>query len=836
MFMVKMICLFFCFMGLGNSLLYGQTQSIQQIPVQTYHTYNKYNSFLLNPTYSYDKRVANSRNKNGYIAAFGRIEKVSFDNAPSNYQISYSKLPDERMAFSAVLSQYRVGVISHSGLLANYTYNVEYSRYIDIALGANLRYQRSTLASGISSQVAIGLDPALVGFTGNSLIQISPGANLRYKDFSFGITAHNVVNLFLDESSSLYGNTVFAFQTVYTRPFSRRSPNTFRGILFLEQESGQDITIGLNTMLSNSKYGFFHFGYHTLYGPSLGFGLNVTPVANIGYTIENSFSSAGFGVTHEVVLAYNFVKHKRKRKVRTPKVKEQKLPERRELSEAEKLVALEQSRQANKINRINRQNSSPNDTELLTRFDSQIVNGKFQEAQETLLLIQKSQFIKQVDKIRSASRLERIINSQEIASSSQELVSDIEDLLASGNLVELRKRSSLLRSNNRIPLSEKNSLLKRISELEASEVSSQELVSDIEDLLASGNLVELRKRSSLLRSNTRIPLSEKNSLLKRISELEASEVASQELVSDIEEFIRNENLVELRKRLPLLKLSSSIPEETKEALLLSISKLERDQKESDALVEKVLKLLEENNLEELQKRSSLVRSSNFIPIEMKKSLLVRIENLQGQRESSKVLLKEVETLDEETPSSIVLEKIAEIEGNVFLSDEDRTRVVSNLQRILTKQKVKLANEGKKAEIQEKVNQIIANNSIIEAKEQIVRIKNNSLFEQEEKDLMISRLSRVIDSKVEADKDIKSDKESTSNPKNSNHQEKQNSSESIAKRKATIKRSLEKDTLNTAGQNKVIRSQLKKTVKTIDEGAAETKVQKLRKSELKRILN
>ena len=307
-------------------------------------------------------------------------------------------------------------------------------------------------------------------------------------------------------------------------------------------------------------------------------------------------------------------------------------------------------------------------------------------------------------------------------------------------------------------------------------------------------------------------------------------------MSDIEEFIRNENLVELRKRLPLLKLSSSIPEETKEALLLSISKLERDQKESDALVEKVLKLLEENNLEELQKRSSLVRSSNFIPIEMKKSLLVRIENLQGQRESSKVLLKEVETLDEETPSSIVLEKIAEIEGNVFLSDEDRTRVVSNLQRILTKQKVKLANEGKKAEIQEKVNQIIANNSIIEAKEQIVRIKNNSLFEQEEKDLMISRLSRVIDSKVEADKDIKSDKESTSNPKNSNHQEKQNSSESIAKRKATIKRSLEKDTLNTAGQNKVIRSQLKKTVKTIDEGAAETKVQKLRKSELKRILN
>ena len=399
--MIKKILIFISLFYFVSSL-FAQSEAIHGLPDEAYHTANRYNFFLLNPAYSFDKEVADSGDKNGYISLFGRLEKTNFENSPTNYRVSYNKILNEYMALGASLFQHTVGIISHFGALGNYTYNVEYSRDVDVAFGANLKYQRSALSSGVISQTSISSDELLSTFDGVSVIRVSPGVSLHYKDFNFGFTAHNILNLFFGTESTLYNTSTLAIQAMYDKPFSRRSPNSFRGLIYVEKETDKSLALGLSSMLTNTKYGFVQLGYNTEYGPSLGLGYNLKPSVTIGYTVENTFSQASFGLTHEFTLAYNFVEPVRRSRSQAPK-NSRKIPERKELSKAEKLIALEEARKANKEKLANvgkikdttasikqNQELASFKSDLLEQFNEEVKEGRLEDAKSTLTLINKS--------------------------------------------------------------------------------------------------------------------------------------------------------------------------------------------------------------------------------------------------------------------------------------------------------------------------------------------------------------------------------------------------------------------------------------------------------------
>ena len=422
--MIKKILIFILLLFSFVYSLLAQNEAVHGLPDEAYHTANRYNFFLLNPAFSYDKKVADSGDKNGYISLFGRLEKTNFENSPTNYRVSYNKILNEYMAVGGSLFQHTVGIISHFGALGNYTYNVEYSRDVDVAFGANIKYQRSALSSGVISQSSITSDELLSTFDGVSLLRVSPGISLHYKDFNFGFTAHNILNVFLSTESAVYDTSTLAIQAIYDKPFSRRSPNSFRGLLYVEKETDKSFAIGLSSMLTNTKYGFVQLGYNTEYGPSLGLGYNLKPSITLGYTIENTLSQANFGLTHEFTLAYNFVEPVRRSRSQTPK-KSRKLPERKELSKAEKLIALEEARKANEEKLANigkikdttvvanqNQELASFKSDLVEKFNNEVEQRRLEDAKSTLTLINKSTLISDEEKNKATSTLTRLVNEQ----------------------------------------------------------------------------------------------------------------------------------------------------------------------------------------------------------------------------------------------------------------------------------------------------------------------------------------------------------------------------------------------------------------------------------------
>jgi len=134
---------------LSSTLLMGQDEQVIGPPDEATHNTSKYNFFLFNAALSYNKEAAESGDKNGYIAAFGRVERSNFENAPSNYRIAYSTSFKDKIGIGASLFQKNIGAITNFGAVANFAYNVEYNRDVDVAFGTNIRYQATGLRSDL---------------------------------------------------------------------------------------------------------------------------------------------------------------------------------------------------------------------------------------------------------------------------------------------------------------------------------------------------------------------------------------------------------------------------------------------------------------------------------------------------------------------------------------------------------------------------------------------------------------------------------------------------------------------------------------------------------------
>ena len=670
----------------------AQNQEVAGPPTQAVHNATKYNRFLFNPAFSFNKEAADSGDKNGYISVYGRLEKLDFEGAPRSFNVTYSKTLNENMSLGGGLFQQNIGVISHFGGVLNYTYNVEFNRDVYVAFGANVSYQSAGLNSDLRTADSFQNNLVITDFDGTSIVRVSPGINVNYNNFDFGITARNIVSTSIGGNKNLYKSNTIVVHGMYSRPFARRSPNTARGMLYVEKETALDPVVGVNGFVENEKYGFAQLGYNQVYGISIGLGFNVTPQATVGYTVERGLGATDvFGLNHEFTLAYNFVEPQRrgrKRKPTIPKAK-RKLPKRKEPSKAEKILALQEAREQSKDKLLALQNAKAKAGLLRTT--------KLKEAEEK-------------DK---ASELVRTVSLQLEDNNLEKAKSTLERIKNSKYISDDDKRALISRYTKKAEIEEDiEEEETRVAEATKTKNNARALLARTNKLLNNKNSTDVRSTLELIRSSKYITDEEKQEIVSRLRQIEKGK--EQEQIALVQE--------EERKKAAELLRSTSL-------------------------------LLDQDNLEEAKARAILISQSKFIPDVEKQQLLSRLNNKIKEKEQKEIalvqeeqkrrgaeLLRETNLLLDEENTIAAQEKINEINNNQSIAEEDKQKIISRLQKVSKKQEVAIAEEEAKklsnitridnGETVEQKEARLAKEAIVEAEAQLAAQEAIRIAEQE----------------------------------------------------------------------------------------------------------
>ncbi|WP_103069070.1 PorP/SprF family type IX secretion system membrane protein [Aquimarina sediminis] len=376
------------------------------------HNLVKYNRFYFNPTFSLVRENKKS------INVYNKTQWASFNDNPQTFLINYTANFDERIGVSIGLHQQNEGIYRYFGGIANFAYNVEIDRDMNLTFGMNLGFSQSGIKSNIDSATSIILnngvevsDPIILNYENSSVFQITPGVNFNYNEFDVGVSVSNLVAYNLTSSELLTDNMAFTGHVMYTRSLTRRSDKIIRGIGYANMlpDTGTEtssLRYGGNVIVELPALGWAQAGYNSFYGVSLGIGGNITSNVSVGYTYETGFGdTSNFGATHEVGLAYNFETEKPRRRSKS-KTSTQKAYEARD-SEIRRLKKeiLEQNKVIRDLQN-ERGDSQSQDKRAMSELERSIAEAKEKEAKAARELeLQREEEVKLLNKQAEEERL-----------------------------------------------------------------------------------------------------------------------------------------------------------------------------------------------------------------------------------------------------------------------------------------------------------------------------------------------------------------------------------------------------------------------------------------------
>ena len=268
----------------------------------------KFNRHLINPTFSL------VREQYKYISFNNKREMVQFDNAPQTYIFGYSGRFRENIGAGLSLFQQDYGVFTTFGGVANFAYNVVLNRESNLTFGMNLGMYNSGINQG--KIITNFPDPSLDNVSSSMVVTLNPGINYGMGFLDFGLSLDNLVSYNFTNSSMLEDNPEQGIQVhaMYTGYFNSRGffdESKFSGLLRSEFKKDQTIISGL-MMVSVPKGIWGQVGYNTLYGVSVGVGLNISSQIAIEYNYEKALGDLStLGNSHDITLAYRFKKNNR---------------------------------------------------------------------------------------------------------------------------------------------------------------------------------------------------------------------------------------------------------------------------------------------------------------------------------------------------------------------------------------------------------------------------------------------------------------------------------------------------------------------------------------------
>lgn len=279
------------------------------------HNLTQYNKFLVNPTYS------TVRNNHRAVSFWSRIQWTGVENSPQTYMLSYAGKVGENSGAGLGLYQQSLGLLVDSGLLVNYSYNVQIAQEVSLAFGVNTTLFRRGLDKNTAN--AADPDPAVLDNTDDFLLVFMPGLNVSIKNFDIGVYAENLFDYNFNDSNTLtdFSKKIFSGQLGYTKELEYANgmflDARWRTMVYGKSLPSEDFQYGLNTMIDLPYTGWMQVGYNNAFGISGGIGVKVGEGISIGIVYENGTSKTNkaFGSTYEAIATIELGPRERRKNI-----------------------------------------------------------------------------------------------------------------------------------------------------------------------------------------------------------------------------------------------------------------------------------------------------------------------------------------------------------------------------------------------------------------------------------------------------------------------------------------------------------------------------------------
>ena len=279
------------------------------------HNLTQYNKFLVNPTYS------TVRNNHRAVSFWSRIQWTGVENSPQTYMLSYAGKVGENSGAGLGLYQQSLGLLVDSGLLVNYSYNVQIAQEVSLAFGVNTTLFRRGLDKNTAN--AADPDPAVLDNKDDFLLVFMPGLNVSIKNFDIGVYAENLFDYNFNDSNTLtdFSKKIFSGQLGYTKELEYANgmflDARWRTMVYGKSLPSEDFQYGLNTMIDLPYTGWMQVGYNNAFGISGGIGVKVGEGISIGIVYENGTSKTNkaFGSTYEAIATIELGPRERRKNI-----------------------------------------------------------------------------------------------------------------------------------------------------------------------------------------------------------------------------------------------------------------------------------------------------------------------------------------------------------------------------------------------------------------------------------------------------------------------------------------------------------------------------------------
>ncbi|MEN8798701.1 MAG: PorP/SprF family type IX secretion system membrane protein [Flavobacteriaceae bacterium] len=297
------------------------SQGLELPPDFRQHTLTEYNSSFLNPVFSLN------RNNPQSVALWTRWQWQSIDADPSTIFLNYSRRLKKESAGGIAFFQHNTSYYVQRGGAFNYAYGLDLKNNAQIAFGVNLyAYQRKIA----DERLLMNPNPPVpLSSSSDFIIQMAPGLQFSVGRFNTGISVENLVdyNISVGEKVSQPGEKIYYGHAGFEVPitaFGTTENSYIRPVVYLKSIPGYDEQLGLNTLVSTSKF-YTQVGYSTFYGFSAGLGGRFMKKISIGALMEFGTRSELDGVDPSIEIAASFFIG--------PQFQEEELPEEEEEEE-----------------------------------------------------------------------------------------------------------------------------------------------------------------------------------------------------------------------------------------------------------------------------------------------------------------------------------------------------------------------------------------------------------------------------------------------------------------------------------------------------------------------
>ncbi len=317
----------------------ARSQDLELPPDFRQHTLTDYNSSFLNPVFSLN------RNNPESVALWTRWQWQKIDADPSTIFLNYSRRLKKESAGGIAFFQHNTSFYVQRGGAFNYAYGLDLKNNAQIAIGVNLyAYQRKIADERLLQNPNL---PATLSSSSDFIVQMAPGLQFSVGSFNTGISVENLVdyNISAGEKVTQPGEKIYFGHAGFEFPIALfgTTQNSFvRPVVYLKSIPGYDEQLGLNTLISTSKF-YTQLGYNNFYGFSAGLGGRFLKKFSIGALMEFGTRSELDGIDPSIEIAMSYFLGPQFQEEEVPE--EEELPEKTEEEIAQEMAEEEAKRQ-----------------------------------------------------------------------------------------------------------------------------------------------------------------------------------------------------------------------------------------------------------------------------------------------------------------------------------------------------------------------------------------------------------------------------------------------------------------------------------------------------------